>query len=91
MESSAVKAKIWSVRAPLLLGVALAASGCVYQCPPGQCYGGYRQSALRSADMGGRALGRTVATGSPGRLNPYWAAVPFYDAWLNSFATSIVP
>lgn len=79
------------IRVTLLFGVGLFVSGCVYQCPPGQCYGGYRQSALRSADMGGRALGRTVATGNPGRVNPYWAAVPFYDAWLNSFANSIVP
>lgn len=79
------------LRAGALLSSAALLSGCVYQCPPGQCYAGYRQSALRSADMGGRALGRSVATGSPGRVNPYWAAVPFYDAWLNSFANSIVP
>ena len=76
------------LRASLLVVMGVLASGCVYQPSLGQ---GYRQSALRSADMGGRALGRTVATGNPGRVNPYWAAVPFYDAWLNSFANSIVP
>lgn len=75
-----------------IIGMLATMSACapVYQCPPGQCYRGYRQSALRSADMGGAALGHALGGGTP-RVNPYWAAVPFYDAWLNSFANSIFP